>query len=47
MSDYTFRDWVRDEYGPFAFNEDLDDFILQRDEELHEAYDTWSRDCDE
>lgn len=44
---YTFSDFVRDEYGPFPTDDALEDFLYERDEELREAYDTWCRDQDQ
>ncbi|MBB4102414.1 hypothetical protein [Allorhizobium borbori] len=47
MTEYTFHDFVRDNYGPFAFDDDLEDFIADREYELSEAFDAWSRDNDD
>jgi len=40
------RNWVEAEYGPFESNEDLDQFIEERDEELQLAFDEWCREDD-
>lgn len=47
MSDFSFHQFVWAEYGPFRFDEDMDDFIAERQEELEEAYEQWQRDEDD
>lgn len=40
---YTFHDWVRDEHGPFTYEDDLEDFIREHDAQLSEDFEEWCR----
>ncbi len=47
MTDYSFHGFVEMEYGPFKSDDHVFDFILEREEELREAFDEWCRENDE
>lgn len=47
MTDYSFHDFVEMAYGPFKSDDHVFDFILEREEELREAFDAFLRDEDD
>ncbi|WP_188110286.1 hypothetical protein [Agrobacterium tumefaciens] len=47
MTNYSFLDFVEMAYGPFKTGDHLDDFIIEREDELREAFDAFLRDEDD
>lgn len=38
---YQLHHWVRDEYGPFTYDDDLEDFIWEHAAQLSEEFEEW------